>query len=218
MFEGTLPIEELLQHGNMGIGTFHGLDGELVLIDGIAYQIKVDGSVNEVEPSINTPYAAVTHFDGEHSIELTTHYSADTFKDKLVKEFTSENTFQAIQITGVFKKMFCRSVEKQEEPYPRLVEVAEDQAEFRRDSVEGTLVGFYTPKVFGAVSVPGFHLHFLSKEKNFGGHVLDFEVEKVLVEWDEIETLEQHFPLRNKTFMASEIDYSRLEEDIEQAE
>ncbi len=218
MFEGTLPIEELLEQGNMGIGTFHGLDGELVLIDENAYQVKVDGTVIEVNHPINTPYAAVTHFNGEHRLEMDSHYSADDFKDKLVKEFTSENTFQAVRVTGTFKNMFCRSVEKQEEPYPRLVEVAEDQAEFRRDRVEGTLVGFYTPEIFGTVAVPAFHLHFLSKEKDFGGHVLDFEVEKVVAEWETIETLEQHFPLRNKTFMSSEIDYSRLEKEIEEAE
>ena len=218
MFEGTFPIEELLQKGNIGIGTFHGLDGELVLIDGTAYQVKVDGAVLETNLPKHIPYAAVTHFDGENALEITSHHTKDEFQEEMVKAFATENTFQAIKATGTFNNMFCRSVAKQEEPYPRLVEVAKDQAEFRREMVEGTLVGFYTPEAYGTVAVPGFHLHFLSQDKDYGGHVLEFEVEKADIQWDTMETLEQHFPLRNKTFMSSEIDYSRLEKDIEEAE
>lgn len=218
MFEGTFPIEDLLQKGNMGIGTFHGLDGELVLIDGTAYQIKVDGAVLETNLPKHIPYAAVTHFDGENTLEITTHHTKDEFQDKMVEAFATENTFQAIQVTGTFNNMFCRSVAQQEEPYPRLVEVAKDQAEFRQETVEGTLVGFYTPKAYGTIAVPGFHLHFLSNNKDYGGHVLEFEINQAEVEWDTIETLEQHFPLRNETFMRSEIDYSRLEKDIAEAE
>lgn len=218
MFEGTFPIEELLQKGNIGIGTFHGLDGELVLIDGKAYQITVEGEVLETNLPKYTPYAAVTHFDGENTHQVTTHLTKEQFQDEMAEAFATENTFQAVKVTGTFKKMLCRSVAKQEEPYPRLVEVAKDQAEFRRETVEGTLVGFYAPEVYGTIAVPGFHLHFLSKDKDYGGHVLEFEIEQAQVEWDTIERLEQHFPLRNKTFMRSEIDYSRLEKDIEEAE
>lgn len=153
MFEGTLSLGELLNHGDMGIGTFHGLAGELVLIDGTAYQIKVDGSVIEADQSMKTPYAAVTPFEGENRVKIEEFHSAEAFKEKLINQFSSKNTFQAVKVTGTFKKMFCRSVEKQEEPYPRLVDVAKDQAEFRREAVEGTLIGFYTPEIFGTVAV-----------------------------------------------------------------
>jgi len=30
LLEGTLPLSELLKHGNIGIGTGDGVDGELV--------------------------------------------------------------------------------------------------------------------------------------------------------------------------------------------
>lgn len=53
MFEGTLPLAEVLTQGTMGIGTLHGLDGELVIIDRIPYQVKVDGSIIKVDTEEN---------------------------------------------------------------------------------------------------------------------------------------------------------------------
>jgi len=38
------------------------------------------------------------------------------------------------------------------------------------------------------------------------------------VELSNIETLEQHFPVNNQTFLEADIDYSNVEEDIKEAE
>lgn len=218
LFEGTLPLEDVLEQGNMGIGTLHGLDGELVIIDGDAYQVTVDGEIVELTGEEKTPYAAVVDFEVEAALEIDEVVTDENFKKKLKENFSSINTFQAVKVTGNFQEILCRSVEKQTEPYPRLAEVAEDQAEFRRKAVEGTLVGFYTPTIFGAIAVPEFHWHFLSEDKDFGGHVLEFELTKGIAAWQTIETLNQHFPLENKTFMEEAIDYGNLAEEIEAAE
>lgn len=218
LFEGTLPLEEVLEQGNMGIGTLHGLDGELVIMDGIAYQVTVDGDIVELTGEEKTPYAAVVYFEAETELVIDRLISHEDFKEKLKENFSSQNTFQAVRVAGTFKNILCRSVEKQTTPYPRLAEVAQDQAEFKREMVDGTLVGFYTPAIFGAIAVPEFHWHFLSEDKDFGGHVLAFEFETGQASWQTIETLNQHFPLGNKTFMEEDIDYENLAEDIEAAE
>lgn len=218
MFEGTYRLDDLLEKGNLGIGTLHGLNGELVIVDGLAYQVTVEGEVVELSNNQMTPYAAITEFNAEEQLVIRESETSESLQGKMLDHFSSENTFQAVKISGTFNFMHCRSVEKQEEPYPRLVEVAEDQAEFKDGPIAGTLVGFYTPEIFGTVSVPGFHLHFLSAEKDFGGHVLDFSIEEGNVEWQSITTLEQHFPVENKSFMTEEIDYSNLKEDIERSE
>ena len=218
LFEGTLPLKNLLKKGNMGIGTLHGLDGELVIIDSIPYQVTVDGAVNQLSGEEKTPYAAVVDYKAEDDLVIDDNVSDEALKAFLKEHFSSQNTFQAVKVTGTFKNILCRSVEKQTKPYPRLTEVAADQAEFERETVEGILVGFYTPAIFGAVSVPDFHWHFLSEGKDFGGHVLDFELEQGKISWQTIETLNQHFTLKNKTFMEEEIDYENLAEDIEAAE
>lgn len=218
MFKGTYSIKELLEQGNLGIGTLHGLDGELVIVDGKVYQVTMAGEVLEVTGDEMTPYAAVTDFEAENQLKLREMETSKSFENKLENYLESKNTFHAIKVSGVFQQMHCRSVEKQKAPYPRLAEVAKDQAEFKADSIAGTLVGFYTPEIFSSVAVPGFHLHFLSTDKTFGGHVLDYTIQEGLAEWQTIETLEQHFPVENDEFMKSEIDYSNLEEDIETSE
>ena len=48
-----------------------------------------------------------------------------------------------------------------------------EQVEFSFNSIHGELVGFWTPDFMGSVTVPGFHLHFLSTDKSHGGHLLD---------------------------------------------
>ena len=44
-YDGALTVAQYKAAGNFGIGTFEGLDGEAVLLDGVVYQVKGDGSV-----------------------------------------------------------------------------------------------------------------------------------------------------------------------------
>lgn len=67
LFAGTQKIEELLQHGNTGIGTLTGLDGELVIIDSKVYQVNAQGAVREVGSEEEVPFANV-HYQADKSV------------------------------------------------------------------------------------------------------------------------------------------------------
>jgi acetolactate decarboxylase len=56
-------------------------------------------------------------------------------------------------------------------PMP-LVQAAAVQPEFHYEKMEGTFVGFWSPQYGKALNVPGYQLHFLSKEHKKGGHLL----------------------------------------------
>ena len=45
VFDGDLTIAKLKRHGDLGIGTFNALDGEMLALDGQFYQIRSDGHV-----------------------------------------------------------------------------------------------------------------------------------------------------------------------------
>ena len=47
------------------------------------------------------------------------------------------------------------------------------QPEFEFRQISGTLVGFWTPEYARTLSIPGYHLHFLSDDHLRGGHLLD---------------------------------------------
>lgn len=40
MYSGNFTIGELLKRGNLGIGTLDAIDGELIILDGKAYQAR----------------------------------------------------------------------------------------------------------------------------------------------------------------------------------
>ena len=50
------------------------------------------------------------------------------------------------------------------------------------------MIGFFTPELFHGIGSGGFHIHFANDDRNFGGHILDFEVDDVKVEIQNFET------------------------------
>ena len=51
VYDGDVTIRELLRHGDFGLGTFNGLDGEMLVLDGVCYQLRSDGSAQVAEPT-----------------------------------------------------------------------------------------------------------------------------------------------------------------------
>src|SRR5262249_48336233 len=56
-YDGVMPISELRTYGDFGLGTLDHLDGELILLNGHAYQVHSDGVVSEVASDRATPFA-----------------------------------------------------------------------------------------------------------------------------------------------------------------
>lgn len=65
VYEGAATLAELKPHGDFGLGTLEGLDGEMVVLDGKVYQIKTDGVAYPVTDEAKTPFSTVTFFRKE---------------------------------------------------------------------------------------------------------------------------------------------------------
>ncbi len=183
-YDGVMPIPELLRSGDFGVGTIDHLDGELIVLDGKAYQVRGDGAIAEVGPDRSTPFAVVTNFDpdGEFPSPKIDHLEElDARLDELLPQ---KNNFVAIRIDGRFASITLRSVHRQEPPYRPLAEVAKTQSVWTRADVSGTLVGIRSPKWVQGISVPGYHWHFLSDDRKIGGHVLDCRPVEARVRYD----------------------------------
>ena len=172
-------LQQVLEHGNFGLGTFNDLDGEMVLVDGIFYQLRSDGSTLIPNLNIGTPYACVTHFNPVQSFDAPRNGTYLDLQQVIAESILSNNLIYAIRVEGTFTKIHARSVLKQD-AYRPLVDAAGDQKEFKYEHISGQLVGFWTPDFLHSISVPGFHLHFLSADKSYryGGHVLDFLIDE----------------------------------------
>ncbi|CDR51336.1 acetolactate decarboxylase [Staphylococcus schweitzeri] len=217
LLQGTASINELLQHGDLGIATLTGSNGEVIFLDGKAYHANEHKEFVELKGDELTPYATVTKFVADTSYE-TKNKSSEAVFEEIKEKMLSENLFSAVKISGLFKKMHVRMMPAQEPPYTRLIDSARRQPEQTETYVKGAVVGFFTPELFHGIGSAGFHVHFANDDRNFGGHVLDFEVEDVKVEIQNMETFEQHFPIQNEDFTNANIDYKDIADEIREAE
>lgn len=70
IYEGKETYGDLQSQGDFGLGTFNDLDGEMVGLDGIFYQLRSDGSVRVVDDNQRTPFAIVTFFEDVADLKL----------------------------------------------------------------------------------------------------------------------------------------------------
>ncbi|MDC0336182.1 acetolactate decarboxylase [Pseudodesulfovibrio sp.] len=170
IYKEKTTIAQILEHGDFGLGTFNRLDGEMVVMDGRVYQMKADGRAYTVAPDEQTPFACVTRFTPDTLDEFPESPGQDLLA-LIERIIPSNNMLYAIRVDGTFNHVKTRSVPPQDN-YRPLVEVAREQPEFEYENIQGTMVGFHTPQFLGGVSVPGIHLHFLSRDTTCGGHLL----------------------------------------------
>ncbi len=189
IYDGAFTLKELKQHGNLGLGTFNSLDGEMLMLQGVIYQVKADGKVYKIADSIKTPFSVVTFFEEDKTISLDTTLDYKSLEKFLDKNLPTKNIIYAIRIEGLFKYVLTRSVPAQEKPYLPLAEVVKTQPEFEFHNVKGTLVGFKFPEYLNGINVPGYHLHFITEDKKGGGHLLECETEKIKIAIDFTERL-----------------------------
>lgn len=193
IYQGAVRIGTLREHGDLGLGTFESLDGEMVIVDGHVYQVRCDGSVREVGDDLLIPFAAITRFVTDTHVDLQQCPDLHHLISQLDKLRDSDNIFYAIRVDGRFDTMHTRAVCKQEEGVP-LVQAAAVQPEFEFEGVTGTLVGFWTPAYAKTLNVPGYHLHFLSQNRTQGGHVLGCSGSGLLLQLQRIDAFHIALP------------------------
>ncbi|MBX7258787.1 MAG: acetolactate decarboxylase [Candidatus Hydrogenedentes bacterium] len=211
VYDGSFSIPEVKRLGNLGIGTFDHLDGEMILLDGICYKAQASGLVSRVNDSETTPFATVVRFRPDRVVTIGDTSSFKSFCAELDKQLPSANLFYALRIPCVLDSLKIRTVPSQTKPYPRLAQVVEKQSIFERKNVSGTLLGFRCPEYARGLNVPGYHLHFLSDDKSLGGHVQDFSGKEFRVQVDDIAEIRVVLP-DDKAFLGADLSTHKAEE------
>jgi len=185
VFDGDMTIATLKQHGDFGIGTFNALDGEMMALDGRFYQIRSDGHVYPAPDDMRTPFATVLFFHANRSLVLTNVANLHALEQELDRQLPSPNAFYAFRLEVDIESAKTRSVPRQQQPYPTLADAARKQSVFAFQNKTGTLVGFRTPDFMQGLNVPGYHFHFLTADRQAGGHVLDCVIRRAEVHIEE---------------------------------
>lgn len=181
-----MPVAELLNHGDLGLGTFKHMAGEMIMLDGAMYQMKSDGTTvpipaspeaaadgtrAEEEPMIS-PFATVTRFEPTVKNPTASFSSKESLGKQLSQMLPgTRNIYVAFRADGVFS-CTVRTAAGQQYPREPLVAVSSRQTTRVFEKIKGSIVGFRSPSFSHGVSVAGDHIHFISHDRKCGGHVL----------------------------------------------
>lgn len=173
-YDGEKPIIELKPR-ECGIGTFHALEGELVINQGKFYHCT-EGKACLAKDDEKISWGVLHDFQSPHNYKVEIDFDS-------IEEFLTHNTlftqndFISISISGLFKTLKITSTPKQEKPYPTIEQVIAQSQSYYHTMIAGTAIGYFVPMALSTVQKMGLHLHFISEDESIGGHVLDFYTE-----------------------------------------
>lgn len=209
VYQGCVNVADLLRHGDFGLGTFDSLDGEMIVLDGECFQARSDGSVVQAPADELTPFAVVTNFTADETDQLARFSDWQDLLLQLDRHRKSDNSFIGIRISGTMGALQLRAACKTDSGVD-LVEATAHQSEFDLADIDGTLVGFWSPEFAGEVSIAGYHLHFISDDRQHGGHVLNVAAGDLKCELHRVNDLHLAIP-ETTEFLSAELNADNAE-------
>ena len=207
-FDGSITVKNLKTHGDTGIGTFEGLNGEMIFLDGVVYRANQACEINVMGDKETVPFSNVTFFEKDFAVKLS-NVADKAALEKILNELVDKhgrNSFYMVKIPGDFNEILVRSEASAEEPYPTLVEALKTQNEITPKNISGTVVGLYCPDFMSSLNTPGWHLHFISADKKLGGHVLELNLKRGEAQFDKTDNFAMGLP-KKKNFHKAHLLY-----------
>ncbi|ARJ41930.1 acetolactate decarboxylase [Pantoea alhagi] len=217
VYEGSKTIADLLKKGDFGLGTFNHLDGEMIAFNSNVYQLRADGSANAAQPDQRTPFAVMTFFRPQYQHRFSGVADRDAVHEIINQQIVSDNQFCALRIDGRFHQVQTRTVPCQHRPYKPMMEAIEQQPTFHFNQRDGVLIGFRTPQYMQGINVAGYHEHFITDDRQGGGHVLDYSLESGVLTFGAISKLVIDLP-DDRDFLQADLNPDDLDSAIRAVE
>jgi acetolactate decarboxylase len=217
VYDGEMTVDQLIEHGDFGLGTFNSLDGEMIVNGGTVHQLRCDGGAADVPPDLQTPFACVTYFEPEATVTIDSPMDKESLEELVNAVIGNPNMFAAVRFTGQFEKVDTRTVFCQCRPYPPMLDVVSKQPTRHFGASSGTMLGFRSPAYMQGVNVAGYHLHFLNADQTKGGHVTEYRVASGRLEIAMISEVEIQLP-NTRQFAEANLSPHDVDEAIRTAE
>lgn len=192
--KSVITAQELLQNGDIGLGTFEAVDGEMIILDGVCYQAKQDGGVVRSEDSAGVPFAVAGSVNDGKRVKMEDMKDIEAIKSELTLMIDldfSLNSIHIARIDGFFDTIHARAGAPYRSQHVSLKNIlSKTQKDFCFEKLYGTLVCVYFPDYMDGINAAGWHLHFISEDRKLGGHVFKAALssgECVLQKIDKIE-------------------------------
>jgi len=207
----NFTIGEISRHGNFGLGTFNGVNGEMIILDGKVYRVSYDGKVSQPSKSERSPFVTEVFFHADTVIQINKEMDYKKLIEYLDNNLPSKNLIYAVRVTGLFNTVKTRSIAKQTKPYTDFADVTKNQATFNFQNIKGTLIGFRFPAYMDGVNVPGYHFHFLSDDRKSGGHDLEFTASGLKIEIEAVNYFQMRVP-KSKDFIKTNFEKKSIKD------
>ncbi|HCQ3777362.1 TPA: acetolactate decarboxylase [Escherichia coli] len=199
-----------------GIGCSCGVSGELTIVNGKAWEATAKEPVHMLYRD-NVPFVQVTDFVMDDSFEccdVDEKNMALILHDKI----NAKNSFVAVNVHANFETIKIRRPQRRVgEEYESMLEVSDSQEIDCLANISGQLIGFWTPEVYGRISVPGFHFHFLSNDEINSGHVLSYHANKAVIYYQIKDSIEIKNPSSDE-YRSMNIDLNNIDALIKKVE
>ena len=194
----VVTAEQLLEHGDTGLGTYEDVNGEMITLDGRCFRASDDGSITEVDPEEGVPFASITRLHGDEEFDISQKQDIQSLKTALdlkIEEHFGLNSMHVARIDGDFEWIDARSEEAYRSHHVELKDIlGKTQKSFRFENIRGSLICIYYPDYMDGINAPGWHLHFISEDRSCGGHVFDLNMKEGRARLDKISNIEIHLP------------------------
>lgn len=172
-YHGTTTFSDLLQKGNLGIGTVNGAEGEAVIIDKHAYAADINGNAHLVPTKMATAFAMIVDFKPGQQLALQQINNLQTLTQQLDQTLPSANIFYAMKIPVQHAYIKMRDWIKPAQPIPLNDWIQKHQQINEYSNIDGDLIIFKSPDYANQLTVANYHIHFISRDRSKVGHVFD---------------------------------------------
>ncbi|MCF9046620.1 acetolactate decarboxylase [Acinetobacter nectaris] len=208
-------VSSVCSCSSIGLGCSERLNAELTILDGTPYIATAEQPIQVGTSNLHVPFYQVTDFDNYQEYTLA-EVTQDTLNQVVEKIIPLRNNFIALKIKAHFNELVLRR------PYPsekmrKIEEISDNQEVVKYKDISGCLIGFWTPEIFGRISVPGFHVHFLNDDLTISGHVLSYHFSSADLYIEEKRTIEIMNPNTNQ-FKDLNIDLESLDKLVSKVE
>ena len=194
----VITVGELLEHGDMGLGTFEDVNGEMIVVDGVCHRADEEGNVWKAEPEMGVPFASVAKTDNSPGIEISDIPNIEKLKELLtvkIEEDFGLNSMHIARVDGSFARVCARSESPYRSHHVDLKDIlSKTQKDFVFENIEGTMVCIYYPDYMDGINAPGWHIHFLSQDMTKGGHVFDMEITSGCIQLTKLDKIQIQLP------------------------
>ena len=173
----VVAVQEMIQNGDIGLGTFEDVDGEMIILDGVCYQAKQDGSIICAPESTGVPFAVAGSVNDGKKVLMKDMKDINAIKTELTLMIDldfSLNSIHIARIDGWFETIHARAGAPYRSQHVSLKDIlSKTQKDFCFEKLHGTLVCVYFPDYMDGINASGWHMHFLSEDRKLGGHVFE---------------------------------------------